>query len=136
MARRLGALLVVLAMAALVAGTLAAGTLAAPSGLASGWPWLLALVALGFFWLAGFWRGWLWSAPLGLAGFALAAAAGLLQGLGAGWMILSLVAALCAWDLHYLAHLLQDLAPAEAHRALERRHVQRVLAAWPWLQSR
>jgi len=121
-ARRLGALLVVLAMAAL-----AAGTLSAPFGLAAGWPWLLALAVLSFFWLAGFWRGWLWSAPWGLAGFTLAAAAGLLQGLGAGWMILGLVAALCAWDLHYLAHLLQDLAPAEAHRTLERRHIQRVL---------
>lgn len=123
MARRLGALFVVLAMAALGAGALSAG-----SGLAGRWPWLLVPGGLGLLWLGGLRRGWLWVAPLGLAGFALVAAAGLLQALGAGWMVVGLVAALCAWDLHYLAHSLRDLEPEGAHRALERRHVHRLLA--------
>lgn len=117
MARWLGALCVVLATATLSAGY----------GLAGWWSWLLAVGGLGLLWLGGYWRGWFWIAPLGLAGFAVAAAAGLLEALGAGWMVLGLVAALCAWDLQDLVHALQDLEPVEAHRTLERSHVRRLL---------
>jgi hypothetical protein len=121
-ARRIGALCVVLAMAALFAGPLAAGP-----GLAGQWPWLLVVGGLGLLWLGGYWRGRLWVAPLGLAGFAVAAAAGLLQEVASGWMVFGLVAALCAWDLQYLDHALRDLEPVPAHRALEWSHIQRLL---------
>jgi hypothetical protein len=118
MARWLGAFSVVLA----------AGSLSGGYALAGRWPWLLVLGGLGLLWLAGFRRGWIWAASLSLIGFALAAAAGLLQGLGAGWMALGLVAALCAWDLNYLAQSLRDLEPVTTHRQLERNHIRRLLA--------
>jgi hypothetical protein len=123
MARWLGFLFVVLATAAQWAGALSAGY-----DVARRWPWLLVTGGLGLLWLAGYWRDWLWVAPLALAGLALAAAAGLLQAFGPGWMVLSLVAALCAWDLHYWVHTRRHLESAEDHRALERAHIRRLLA--------
>lgn len=107
---------------------LATGSLATGYGLGGRWPWLLAIGGLGVLWLGGYWRGWPWVAALGLVGFAGVAAAGLLQELGAGWMVAGLVAALCAWDLHYFVHSLRGLEPAEAHSPLERKHIQRLLA--------
>lgn len=123
MARWLGVLFVLLATAAQWAGALSGDP-----DLARRWPWLLVTGGLGLLWLAGYWRDWLWAAPLGLAGLAMAAAAGLLQAFGPGWMVFGLVAALCAWDLHYLVHTLRNLEPAEDHRALERAHIRRLLA--------
>lgn len=123
MARWLGVLFVVLATGAQWGGSLSGG-----HDLAHRWPWLLATGGLGLLWLGGYWRDWLWVTPLGLAGFAMASAAGLLQAFGAGWMVLCLVAALCAWDLHYLVHSLRDLEPVGAHRVLERGHIRRLLA--------
>jgi hypothetical protein len=105
---------------------LATAALSAGYGLAGLWPWLVAPGGLGLVWLGGYWRDWFWITPLGLIGFAVAAAAGLLQGLGAGWMVLGLVAALCAWDLHYLVRTLQALEPAKVHRRLEWSHIQRL----------
>lgn len=107
---------------------LASGSLAAGYGLGGRWAWLLAIGGLGVLWLGGYWRGWPWVAVLGLVGFAGVAAAGIMEELGAGWMVAGLVAALCAWDLHYLVHSLRGLEPAEAHGVLERKHIQRLLA--------
>ncbi len=72
-----------------------------------------------------------WGPPLTLAGFAGLAAAGLLLGVEAGWMLLAVVAALAAWDLEHLYERLSHPAYAgsQAGRgAVERVHLGRLLA--------
>jgi hypothetical protein len=123
MARILGPVCVVLA-----AGALAAGALAAGSRLPGWWTWAAVVGLLAALWLIGYWRGLQWVAPVGLVGFAVAAAIGLLMGLGAGWMVFGLVAALCAWDLHRFVLCLNGIEQVERGSVLERRHLQRLLA--------
>ena len=68
---------------------------------------------------------------LALAGFAGLAAVGLRLGLGAGWMLLAVVAALCAWDLEHLVERLSHPAYAgseDGREAVERVHLGRLLA--------
>jgi len=68
---------------------------------------------------------------LALAGFAGLAATGLRLGLGAGWMLLAVVAALCAWDLEHLVERPSHPAYAgseDGRRAVERAHLGRLLA--------
>ncbi len=72
-----------------------------------------------------------WGPPLTLAGFASLAAAGVLWGVGAGWMLLAVVAALCAWDLEHLHERLSNPAyagSAAGRRAVENAHLARLLA--------
>jgi hypothetical protein len=134
MARIFAPLCVVLAAGALVAGALTATGLAAAGLEAAGfgpqgrWLWTAAVGLLAVLWLAGYWRGLAWVAPVGLVGFAVAAALGLLMGLAAGWMVFGLLAALCAWDLHRFGLRLQSVERVEAVADLERRHLQRLLA--------
>ena len=118
-----------LAAASLVAGCLLAGARPAAAP-------ILALAALALL-LAGLplilprreQRSW--AAPLALAGFAGLAVGGLLLGLGAGWMLLAVVAALCAWDLEHLEESLSHPAYAGSgarRRAVENAHLGRLLA--------
>jgi hypothetical protein len=131
--RILGPLCVVLAAGALVAGALSA-TGQAAAGLITGfgpqgrWLWVAVVGLLAALWLAGYWRALVWVAPVGLVGFAAAAALGLLMGLGPGWMVFGLLAALCAWDLHRFGLRLRRVERVEAVADLERRHLQRLLA--------
>ena len=133
MTRILGPLCVVLAGGALVAGALTASGQAA-AGLVAGfspqgrWLWVAVVGLLAVLWLLGYWRGLAWVAVVGLVGFAAASALGLLMGLGAGWMVFALLAALCAWDLHRFVLRLQSVERVEAQADLERRHLQRLLA--------
>ncbi len=72
-----------------------------------------------------------WAAPLALAGFTGLAVVGLRLGLGAGWMLLAVVAALCAWDLEHLEERLSHpiYAGSEAARhAMQKEHARRLLA--------
>lgn len=72
-----------------------------------------------------------WAAPLALVGFAGLAALGLRLGLGAGWMLLVVVAALCTWDLEHLEERLSHPAYAGSEarrRATEKEHLARLLA--------
>jgi hypothetical protein len=73
-------------------------------------------------------------ASVGLVFFVGTAAGGIWQGLQAGWMLLGVVAALAAWDLHHFGQRLKsvgwDDAPAEWRRVghdPERRHFRRLL---------
>jgi hypothetical protein len=118
MARRIGPLCVGLAV----------GSLAMGYGRAGWWDWMLAFGILGGLWLFGYWRGWAWMAPLGLVGFVGLSAIGLWLDLEAGWMVAGLVAALCAWDLQHFALGLQRVGRVEDGRALEQRHLLRLLA--------
>ncbi len=77
------------------------------------------------------WQQQLWTAPLALVGFTGLAAVGLRLGLGAGWMLLAVVAALCAWDLEHLEERLSQpiYAGSEAARhAMQKEHARRLLA--------
>jgi hypothetical protein len=130
MARILGPLCVVLTAGALIAGALT-GTgpvLTAGLGPQGRWLWTAAVGLLAVLWLLGYWRGLAWVATVGLVGFVAAAALGLLMGLAAGWMVLGLLAALCAWDLHRFVQRLRRVERVEAQGDLERRHLQRLLA--------
>lgn len=108
---------------------LSAGAFALGCVLGGLWFVALPVLILGVTWLIGQSRGWPWIAPLGLALSTVAAAAGLLLGLGAGWMLVGLVAALAAWDLHHFSHTLESVPRVEGERNLERRHLQRLLIA-------
>lgn len=108
---------------------LSAGAFALASALSGLWFLALPIPVLGVTWLAGQRRGWKWISSLGLVLGTLVAAGGLLLGLDAGWMLAGLVAALAAWDLDHFSHTVESVPRVEGARSLERRHVQRLLAA-------
>jgi hypothetical protein len=118
MARKIGLLCVALAAGSLVVGY----------GQAGWWDWMLLPAIVGGMWVFGYWRGWGWMASLGLIGFLALSAIGLRLDLGAGWMVAGLLAALCAWDLHHFDLSLQRAGRVEDERALEQRHLLRLLA--------
>ena len=107
---------------------LACLALAAGYALGGLWTWGLAALLPLLLWLIGLGRPWSLPAAAGLVAFATLAAAGLLAGLAPAWMLLALVAALCAWDLDHLARRLAatDLVPHR--RDLEKHHLLRLLA--------
>lgn len=106
---------------------LATFALALGYGLGELWAPALLVVAVGGLWLLGLWRRLRWMAWVGLFLFAGGAAAGLLQGLGAGWMLFGLVAALTAWDLDDFLHRLESVERVEGQRGLELAHLRRLL---------
>ncbi len=57
-------------------------------------------VGVGLVWFLGVWRGWTWSANVGLVGLAAAAALGAWLGMSPTGMLVALIVALIAWDLH------------------------------------
>jgi hypothetical protein len=117
-----------LTLAALLISTVAAtSTLALGYGLAGLWPATLLLLALGSLWLLGQQQGWGWVASVALVFFVGAAAVGLWLDLGAGWMLLGVVAALSAWDLDRFTQRQRGAERIEKARELERRHLQRLL---------
>ncbi len=118
MARKIGPLCVVLAVGLLVIGY----------GQAGWWDWMWIPGVLGGLWVFGYWRGWAWTASLGLIGVLGLSGIGLRLDLDAGWMVGGLVAALCAWDLHHFTLSLQSAGRVEGERALEQRHLVRLLA--------
>ncbi len=82
----------------------------------------------GGLWLLGQRYRWGWIASLGLVAFTGSAAAGIIAGVGAGWMLGGLVAALSAWDLDRFAQRLADAGKMDGGHELERRHLRRLLA--------
>jgi hypothetical protein len=117
MARAVGAICVVLA-----AGALVAGFAFGDWGL-----WAGAIAFLGALWLLGSWRGAEWISPAALVGSAGVAAIGLWLGLGAGWMVSGFMAALCAWELDRFSSLLRKVGRVDEQRVLETRHLARLL---------
>ena len=91
------------------------------------WTGALFIAALGVLWLLGRRYGWGWVASVALVFFVGAAVVGLWLNLGAGWMLLGVVAALCAWDLDHFAQRLMSVGRVERERELERAHLQRLL---------
>jgi hypothetical protein len=109
---------------------LATGALAAGYGLEGHWGWTAVIGLLGTIWLFGFWQCWPWLASVSLVGFAVTAAAGIWLEVGAGWMVLGLIAALCGWDLHRFSLILGSVERIEAQRELEQQHLLRLLAVF------
>ena len=106
---------------------IAMGALALGYGLIGLWTWAVFIVVLGFLWLFGQWRGWDWMASVGLTLFVSAAAFGLWMGVGVGWMLVGVVAALSAWDLDHFVQRLNGVGRVTKVRDLEQRHLQRLL---------
>lgn len=106
---------------------LAGGALALGYGLGGLWSGVLLSLALSVCWLVAFWRDWLWMSAPGLGLCVVVAVGGLLLNLGTGWMLVGVVAALSAWDLDAFVQRLRDVEWVADRRALERRHLMRLL---------
>jgi hypothetical protein len=85
------------------------------------------VAALGLLWLLGQRAGWSWLASAMLVLFVGAAAVGTWLGVGAGWTLPGVVAALSAWDLDHFARRLGGAGRVEGARELERRHLRQLL---------
>jgi hypothetical protein len=77
-------------------------------------------------WLAGWARQLDWTATAGLVAYTGLAANGIWLGLGAGWMLLALVAALVAWDLAPFQRRMASTDGVRKQGAVERRHLVRL----------
>jgi hypothetical protein len=109
---------------------LAALALALGYGLGGLAPVVPALVLVGGLWLLAAWQRWTWAATPGLVLCTAAAGFGVWWGLAADWMLVGLVAALCAWDLDHFRWRLGQVTwsgeAAERRRMLEWHHLQRL----------
>jgi hypothetical protein len=111
----------------LVSIGLATVALALGYGLGGLWAGALLVAALGLLWLLGQRAGWGWVASAMLVLFVGAAAVGIWLGVGAGWTLPGVVAALSAWDLDHFARRLGGAGRVEGARELERRHLRQLL---------
>ncbi len=106
---------------------LTTAALGASYGLGGRWAGMLAILSVGLVWLLAQWRDWGWIASLALVFSVGAAVFGLWLGMRTGWMLCAVGAALSAWDLDHFAQRLRSVGRVEGQRALERRHLQRLL---------
>lgn len=95
------------------------------------WLGVAAILAGGALWLLGHLRplsqpGSL-ASSVALVMLAAAAAAEVLLGVGGGWPVLGLVAALVAWDLDQFVQQMRAARRVDGAPELERRHIQRLL---------
>lgn len=90
------------------------------------WLWLPAVLSLAGFWLLGEWRRWSWAASVSLVLCTALAAVGMALDLRAGWMLVSLVAALIAWDLSLFLAMLQSIPQVDGANKLEQDHLRRL----------
>jgi hypothetical protein len=111
----------------LVSIGLATFALALGYGLGGLWAGAALIAALGLIWLLGQRAGWGWVASAMLVLFVGAAAVGTWLGVGAGWTLLGVVAALSAWDLDHFARRLKGAGRVVGARELGRRHLRQLL---------
>jgi hypothetical protein len=81
---------------------------------------------MGMVWLIAEQRDWPWLTSWGFAAFAGAAAFGVWQGGAAGWLLVSLVAALAAWDLAFFTRRLRQAGQTAPEPALSQAHLGRL----------
>ena len=91
------------------------------------WAGTAAVLAAGALWLLGQWRALPWASPAGLVAQAIAAAGAMLLGVGGGWLVLALVAALVAWDLDQFSQRMRAAGRVDDAPGQERRHIRRIL---------
>jgi hypothetical protein len=87
-------------------------------------PWLW--VSLGLLWLIGHYGPGKGVATVGLVVFIGAAGYGVWQEHPAEWLLVSLVAALAAWDLDHFERRLRQARPGTQETDLRRAHLQRL----------
>lgn len=99
------------------------------------WAWVAFIVLVGLLWLTEVKHGQRWLPTFGLLSFATLAAIGIIWTFSAFWLLTSLVAALCAWDLSHFSHRLNDIADIRHQAQYIRAHLQRLgmIAALGWL---
>lgn len=109
--------------------------LAATYGWHAEWAWVAFIVLVGLLWLTEARHGQRWLATVGLLCFATLAAVGIISTFSAFWLLTSLVAALCAWDLSHFTHKLNDITDIRKQEQYIRAHLQRlgIVAALGWL---
>jgi hypothetical protein len=106
---------------------LASLTLACGYAINSLWVGAFISALIGFFWLIGQRRHWVWTASLGLILFIGMAAFGIWLELPAVLMLCGAVATLAAWDLDDFSMRLQRAKRVEGERQLVRSHLWRLL---------
>jgi hypothetical protein len=106
---------------------LAAAVLTAGYGLSGLWDGAAVALVAGGFWLIGQWRRWGWAAPVALVLLIGAATVGLWLGVGGGWMLVGVVAALVAWNLDRFVWRLRAAGRVEEADTLERHYLRRLL---------
>jgi hypothetical protein len=90
------------------------------------WAWTPLVVIAGLLWLAGQWYDRERFTSVGLLLLVGAAAWGVWQGAGAGWMLAGVVAALVAWDLDHFFHQLKRGGQVENVAEIKYSHLQRL----------
>jgi hypothetical protein len=111
----------------LSAGTvLAAAALAMGYGLQEVWGGVAVAGVVGGFWLFGQWRRWGRVASVALVLMIGTATVGLWLGVGGGWALAGVVAALAAWDLDRFTQRMRMAGRAVDADVLERRHLRRL----------
>ena len=91
------------------------------------WAGTAAVLAAGVLWRLAQWRAQPWASPAGLVAQATAAAVAMLLGVGGGWPVLALVAALVAWDLDQFSQRMRAAGRVDDAPGQERRHIRRLL---------
>jgi hypothetical protein len=91
------------------------------------WAGTAAVLAAGALWLLAQWRAQRWASPAGLVAQAVAGAVAMLLGVGGGWPLLAIVAALVAWDLDQFAQRMQEAGRVDDAPGQERLHTRRLL---------
>jgi hypothetical protein len=106
---------------------LASGTLTLGYALTRLWVWTGLSIIIGLLWFLESRQYRDWSASFFLIGWIGMAAGGIRMGAGAGWMLVSLVAGLTAWDLHHFVYRLRLIQEREMLKRLEYAHLRRLL---------
>ena len=106
---------------------LAAGTLLLGYILAQLWLWACLSFIIGLLWFLESQQDRDWPASFFLVGWIGMATAGIRMEVGPGWMLLSVVAGLTAWDLHHFACRLHLVRDHDVLKKLERAHLCRLL---------
>jgi len=107
---------------------LATGLLAAGYAMKGSWGWCVLIAVFGLFWLYAQRLGRGGIGSFGLFFFSVAATRGTFLDIKAGWLLLSVVAALLAWDLDYFLRRLRQAGRVEKSFSLELNHLKRLLA--------
>jgi len=106
---------------------LAAGVLAAGCAMKGAWVWCALIITLGLVWLYAQRLEWSGIGTFGLVFFVMTAARETFMDMKPGWLLVSVIATLMAWDLDYFLHRLRQAGRVEKQAELELNHLKRIL---------
>jgi hypothetical protein len=107
--------------------TLAALSAGVGFGLRASWVSLALAVGTGALWLLILRRRIEWAASLPLFGFTALAVLGIAVGVSPGWILVSLAAALAAWDLDYFLRRVQEVKDSSLAASMIAHHLRRLV---------